>query len=105
MDRQRQIEAFLHSAHRLAVARLRSEPARVLDVQAQLQRWRQRSGRTRSDVYWDEWESLLRQPIDEIERVVCADDQHATVLRSVSPISVLFTQRERAELLRQSRQA
>lgn len=103
MDRQRRIERFLHAAHRLAVSRLRAEPGRLADVRAQLQRWRAISGRTRSDRYWDEWERLLEMPIDEFERVVCADDEHSTVLRSVSPIGVLISEAERAELLRRAR--
>ena len=103
MDRQRRIEVFLQAAHRLAVSRLRAEPARVGEVQAQLRRWREQSGRTRSDLFWDEWDRLLAMPIDDLEAVICADDEYATVLRSVSPISVLITEPERRELLREAR--
>jgi hypothetical protein len=105
MDRQRRIEVFLKAAHRLAVSRLRAEPARVGEVKAQLRRWREQSGQTRSDLYWDEWERLLALPIDDFETAICADDEHATVLRSVSPISVLITEPERRELLREARGA
>lgn len=103
MDRQRRIEIFLQAAHRLAVARLRADPKRIGEVQALLQRWRQQSGATRSDVYWDEWERLLAMPIDDFEILICADNEHATVLRSVSPIGVLITEPERRELLREVR--
>ena len=103
MDRQRRIEIFLQAAHRLAVSRLRAEPGRISEVQALLHRWREQSARTRSDLYWDEWERLLALPIDDFETVICADDEHATVLRSVSPISVLITEPERRELLREAR--
>ncbi len=103
MNRQQQIERFLAAAHRVAVQRLRAEPARLADVSALLARWRERSGATRSDPYWDEWQSLLDAGVDAVERAVCADGEHAAVLRSVSPISVLFTQAERAELLRRAR--
>lgn len=105
MNRQQQIDLFLAMAHELAVRRLRAEPARLADVSALLSRWRERSGVTRSDAYWDEWQSLLDAGVDEIERVICSDDEHAAVLRSVSPISVLLTQHERAELLRRARAA
>ena len=103
MNRQQQIEKFLLAAHRLALARLRSEPARIEPVRAQLARWRAASGATRSDPYWDEWQQLLVADFDEIERVVCADDDHGAVLRSVSPMSTLITQSERAQLLREAR--
>ena len=102
MNRQQQIATFLASAHRLAIERLRVEPQAVERVRAQLQKWRL-SGTTRSDPYWDEWEVLLDQGVDALENVICADDEHAQVLRSVSPISVLLTQRERAQLLREAR--
>jgi hypothetical protein len=103
MDRQRRTEVFLQAAHRLAVSRLRAEPGRLSEVRALLHRWREQSGRTRSDGDWDEWERLLELPIDEFESVICADDEHATVLRSVSPIGVLISQAERRELLREAR--
>jgi hypothetical protein len=103
MDPHRRIERFLHAAHRLAMTRLREDPRRVADVRAQLARWRERRGRTATDAYFNEWERLLDRPLDEVERTVCADDEHAALLRSVSPIGVLISQEERAELLRAQR--
>ena len=105
MNRQQQIENFLAHAHRLAVDRLRAQPERIREVQAQLARWRGLSGATRSDVYLDEWERLLAQPVEKLAQAVCADTDHATVLRSVSPVSVLITQAERTQLLAQARLA
>jgi hypothetical protein len=103
MNRQQQIDQFLANAHRLAIDRLRADPSGVERVRAQLRRWRAASGATRSDPYWDEWDDLLAAGVDALERAVCADDQHAAALRSVSPVSVLLTQRERARLLREVR--
>jgi hypothetical protein len=105
MNRQQQIDRFLLAAHCLAVSRLRAEPQRVEPVRAQLARWRAESGPTRSDPYWDEWQRLLAADIREMERVVCADDEHGAALRSVSPLSTLITQAERARLLREARAA
>lgn len=105
MNRQQQIDKFLLAAHRLALARLRADPSRLQPVQAQLARWRRQSGPTRSDRYWDEWETLLAGALDDIERVICADDQHGALLRSVSPMSTLVTQAERTVLLREARSA
>lgn len=103
MNRQQQIERFLAEAHRLVIPRLRADPSAIELVRGQLTRWRALSGATRSDVYWDEWDGLLQLGVDAIERVVCADDEHAAVLRSVSPISVLLTQAERSRLLHEAR--
>lgn len=105
MNRQQQIDSFLLAAHRLALARLRAEPARIEPVRAQLARWREQSGPTRSDRYWDEWQQLLAADLDGIERVVCATDEHGAAMRSVSPMSTLITQIERARLLREARTA
>lgn len=104
MNRQQQINQFSAQAHLLAVQRLREQPALALEVVAQLERWRLRSGPTRSDVYWNEWQALLAAPVDELANAVCADTDHGAVLRSVSPMSVLITQAERMQLLRQARQ-
>lgn len=106
MDRQKRTELFLQAAaHRSAVARLRAAPVRVGKVRALLHRWREQPEKTRSDVHWDEWEQLLTLPIDQFERLICADGEHATVLRSVSPIEAVISNAERHELLREARSA
>jgi hypothetical protein len=105
MDRQHQIERFLLAAHRLALQRLRQAPEKIEPVRAQLARWRAQAGATRSDRHWDEWQRLLDCDLDDLERAVCANDEHAAVLRSVSPFSTLLTQAERAALLREARSA
>lgn len=104
MNRQQQIDDFLLQAHRLAVSRLRAEPARVADVSATLDRWQKQAGATRSDAYWNEWRAMLAAGVDAIEAATCGTDDHAVALRNVSPVGVLMTQRERGELLRAARQ-
>ena len=104
MNRQQQIDHFVAQAHKLAMQRLREQPGRVGEVRAQLAQW-QLAGPTRSDVYWNEWDSLLAGPLDVLAAVICADSDHAMVLRSVSPMSVLITQAERMQLLTAARQA
>jgi hypothetical protein len=103
MNRQQQIDNFLRDAHLLALTRLREQPARMRDVEAQLARWRARSGVTRSDRYWDTWQHLLHESVDTLEQAVCADTSAAAALRNVSPLSVLITQQERAQLLQKAR--
>ena len=105
MNRQQQIDYFVTQAHLLAMQRLREQPARAAEVMAQLAHWRTRAGQTRSDPYWNEWESLLGGSTQALADAVCADTDHATALRSVSPMSVLITQAERAQLIDQARRA
>ncbi|MBA2673172.1 hypothetical protein [Ramlibacter sp.] len=105
MNRQQQIDDFLLEMHRLAVARLRAEPARIADVAALLARWRALNGETRSDAYRDEWNQLVALGVEAIEREACAPTEHAAALRNISPLSVLVTQQERGALLRAARRA
>lgn len=104
MNRQQQIDHFVAQAHRLAIQRLREQPTRVGEVRVQLAHWRQLAGTTRSDAYWNEWDCLLAGPFDVLADAVCADNDHGALLRSVSPMSVLITQAERAQLLAAARQ-
>jgi hypothetical protein len=103
MNRQTQIDRFVAQAHALAVQRLREQPARMGEVQARLRHWRALAGPTRSDIYWNEWEALLAGSVELLAAAVCADTDHATALRSVSPMSVLITQAERAQFLTAAR--
>ncbi len=105
MNRQQQIDLFLLDAHRLAVQRLRQCPQRAEQARALLARWRERNGPTRSDPYRDEWARLLDAGPDAVEHVACAENDHGAALRSVSPLSVLITQRERMDLLQRARRS
>ena len=105
MDRQQRTEVFLQAAHRFAMVRLRSDVARIGEFRARLQRWRDPSGQTRSDLYWNKWERSLALPIDDVERVICADDEHTTVLRGVSPIGAVIANAKRRDLLGEARRA
>lgn len=105
MNRQQQIEHFLLAAHKMAVARLRAEPSKAGAAKDQLARWRRDARLARSEPMLREWDHLLDSSVEELERAVCSEDEHGALLRSVSPLSILLTQKERAELLRQSRSA
>jgi hypothetical protein len=105
MNRQRQIDAFLSAAHRLAMQRLRERPERAADVLALIARWRHQRGPGRGDRYLDEWERLLSLPLEELERAVCGDGDRAEALRNASPLAPLITAAERDALLKQAREA
>ena len=105
MDRQRRMNEFSLAAHRLIVARLRERPERLVEALAVIDRWRdQAGGATHTDPYWTEWEQLLREGSDAVERAVFAPTDHARTLRGVSPLGRFITPAERSQLLKQSRQ-
>jgi hypothetical protein len=97
-DPQARIERFSRAAHCLAMKKLREDPQRIDVLQATITRWRAQGALTRSEPYMHEWERLLRLPMDELERLICADNDHATALRSVSPIGSLLTPEEHDRL-------
>ena len=103
MDRQQRIHLFSLAAHRLAVERLRQDPARLSEAVGVLQRWRERAGGASScDRYWDEWEQLLRAGPDAVEAAVCSPGDRAATLRSASPLGRFITIAERTRLLREA---
>jgi hypothetical protein len=104
-DPQARIERFWLAAHRLAFVRLRENPQRVNDLLATISRGRAQGSLTHSEPYMKEWERLLSMPLDEMERSLCPEDDHATVLRTVSPIGLLITPEERERLRKESRHA
>lgn len=102
-DPQARIERFALAAHRLVMEKLREDPRRIDDLQATITRWRTQGALTHSEPYMREWERLLQLPIDELERLICADNDRATALRSVSPIGSLLTPQERDRLRLEAR--
>jgi hypothetical protein len=97
-DPQARIERFSLVAHRLVMKKLHEDPRQIDVLQATITRWGAQGALTRSEPYMQEWECLLKLPLDDFERLICADNDHATVLRSVSPIGSLLTQEERDRL-------
>ncbi len=105
MDRQDQIHAFSLAAHRLAIERLRERPERLVEALGVIHRWREQSGgHAHCDPYWDEWDRLLHEGVDAVERVACAPSDHAATLRSVSPLGRFISASERTQLLRRARE-
>lgn len=50
--------------------------------------------------YIDQWASLLSGPIEDVLRVLGADDENAVALRHTSPFTSLLSERERLAVLR-----
>lgn len=104
MDRQKRIHEFSLAAHRLAVERLRERPERLREAVDVLNRWRVLAGgASHCDAYWSEWERLLNEGVDAVEAAVCAADDRAATLRSVSPLGRFISVGERNRLLGEAR--
>lgn len=106
MDRHARIDIFSLAAHRLAILRLREKPALVLEALAVIKRWRdQADGPSHCDLYWAEWETLLGRGVDDVEKIICAQDAHGATLRSVSPLGRFISVAERTSMLKQALEA
>ena len=105
MDRHARIDVFSLAAHRLALQRLRERPERLGEALAVLANWREvAGGRSHSDPYWDEWERVIRDGVDAVERTALDPSSHGATLRSVSPLGRFISVQEQLALLRETRE-
>jgi hypothetical protein len=104
-NRQIQIDRFALLAHQFACQRLREQPARIAEVREVLGRWHDAQPKARSRVLWEQWRELLSGSALHLEQTITARTDKATLLRSVSPMSVLITPNERTQLFQQAREA
>ena len=102
MPSQQQIHAFSHAFHQTAIQRLAAEPALVKRALQTLVRWHMQRGPSASDPYMNEWARLLKGDLRELQKRVCADDDHAATLRNTSPLGFVLTPAERQALRTQS---
>lgn len=81
--------------HRAVAQRLDRQLVR--DAMRRLRNW-QEDGHI--DPRWrDRWETLLEQPLDEIRRVISADDEAAADLRQSSPFAGSLSEPERRKIV------
>lgn len=87
--------------HRAVAQRL--DPQLVRDARRRLRGWQQAG---RIDPRWSEpWEVLLDQPIEEIRRVISADDELSADLRQSSPFAGSLSEPERRRIIEIAREA
>lgn len=103
MNRQLQIDQFVLLAHQLAFEKLKAKPERLTEVVRVLANWKAQNGVTRSDSLLAEWQTLLGGTLTQLEDIMTAATDRATLLRSVSPMSILITPQERTQLIQQVR--
>lgn len=102
MHRHTQIHAFSLPAHRAAVGRSGERPTRLNETLGVIARWREPPGSvTYCDPHWTERSVLLTRGVEAVEQAVCAETDHAEVLRNVSPLGRFVSPAERKMLLLQ----
>jgi hypothetical protein len=102
MPSQQQIERFTLAFHRVAVDRLRRDPALKREALRVLDRWEVNGASASGKRYRDEWRLLLQSDPDALEHAVCSPGEHAATLRGVSPLGFLIEEPERLEIRRQA---
>ncbi len=92
------INQFTLGFHREAVARLREQPLLLQQALQTLDRWESQEAAKVSQTYRDEWRRLIHSGVSAIEKQVCNDSEHATTLRSVSPLGFVLSAEERIQI-------
>ena len=98
MPSQQWINQFTLGFHREAVARLREQPLLLQQALQILDRWESQEAAKASQIYRDEWRHLLSSGVTAIENQVCNESEHATTLRSVSPLGFVLSEQERIQI-------
>ena len=98
MPSQQQIHAFTLAFDAAATKRLDEKPALVERALRTLARWQTQRGPSASDAYMLEWQAMLNADLNQLQRRVCADDDHAATLRNTSPLGFVLTSAERHAL-------
>lgn len=84
--------------NRIAVERLRRDPAALELARATLRRWRA-MGPSNSDPYFNEWEATIALGVEATIAVLVEDTEHAADLRKCGPFACLVPNEERLAVL------
>lgn len=98
MHTPRELDRKSLELHRLAVQKIKADPALFCRVQETLTRYMAKAGTTPSP-YLTEWQSILDQGIGVALSVVVEDSERAQVLRSSSPFAGVLDEEERLAFL------
>lgn len=90
--------------HQQVAAKILANPALLDQAQATLARWRTTAS-TLSQVYLDEWNSVLDSGLDACLALALDAGEHATAMRQSSPLVCLLSNAERFAFLRQWKQS
>ena len=75
------------------------------DAMRVLGRWESGGASLSGQRYRDMWRRLLEGDIDSLASCVCADNEMAATLRSMSPLGFLLSENERLRVRREAMQA
>jgi hypothetical protein len=81
--------------HRAVAKRLR----RPMVDEALHQVWKWRDQGRIDPRYAEQWEEVLRRPVAEVRRIICADDPQGRDLRQNSPFAGMLSEAERRKIL------
>lgn len=84
--------------HRLIAEKLRRDPSLLAVAQANIARWKSTASPS-ALARLEEWEAILRQPLESILEVLTSESEEATRLRQSSPFCGILTPAERTHIL------
>lgn len=94
-----EIDSFSLELHRLAVDKIRENPALFTKVEATLSRWRSMVSPA-AQPYLDEWNRLIEDGVDACLSVAVEDSERGRALRQSSPFSGVLTHKDRFAFLK-----
>lgn len=98
MHTPRELDRKSLELHRLAVQKIKADPALFCRVQETLTRFMAKAGAMPSR-YLMEWQAILDQGMDAALPVAVEDSERAQVLRSTSPFAGVLDEEERLAFL------
>lgn len=98
MHTPRELDRKSLELHRLAVQKIKADPALFCRVQETLTRFMTKAGAMPSP-YLMEWQAILDQGMDAALSVAIEDSERAQVLRSTSPFAGVLDEKERLAFL------
>lgn len=87
------IEERSLALHHAIAEKLRAQPELLQIALENLDRWYGSAGRTRP--YLDEWQRILKRPLNEVLALIEQEDEHMTALRQSSPFAGVLKPAER----------
>ncbi len=87
------IDARSLAMHRAIASKLRTQPELLAIARDNLSRWMAGPGHSRP--YFEEWQRILANPLEDILSLIVEDSERMTAMRQCTPFAGVLTPRDR----------
>ena len=89
----KRVEGRSLALHRAIAGKIRNQPELLAIARANLERWT--AGDSRSNPYFEQWKSILENPLENILSLLIEDSEKMRDLRQSTPFCGVLTPQER----------